>query len=82
VSRKRINRHVRGEHLVVTHDGDVLHSDQVTIGLYGAQKGQVVDIDDLDGPDSQTMQRNSRERLAGRPPRRLKDPITGPEDEQ
>ncbi len=79
MSRKRINRHVRGEHLVTTFDGDVLHSDQVTMGLYGAQRGRIIDKDDLDGPDSATMRARSRERLG--PPRRLKDPITGPEGE-
>lgn len=78
MARKRINRSVHGEHLVVTHDGDVRHTDQVTIGRYGAQKGQIVEIDDLDGPDAETMRLRSYERL--RPSRPLKGPITGPED--
>lgn len=80
MAHKRINRHVHGEHLVTTHDGDVRHSDQVTIGLYGAQKGQIVEIDDLDGPDAQTMREQSRERTRPRVP--LKGPITGPEEVQ
>ena len=61
----------------MTHDGDKLHSDQVTRGLYGSQKGKIVAIDELDGPDHVEMERRSRERL--RPPRPLRGPITGPE---
>ena len=80
MARTRVNRLVRGEHLVINSDGDKRHSDQVTIGLYGAQKGKIVDIDDLDGPDAETMLRVSRENL--REPRPLKWPITGPEREQ
>ena len=80
MSRKRINRHVPGHHLVTTHDGDVLHDDQVTVGLYGAQRGRIIDKDDLDGPDAPTMRARSRERL--RHPRPLGWPITGPEDDQ
>ena len=79
MARSRPNRIVPGEHLVTTFDGDVLHSNQVTRGRYGAQKGRVVAIDELDGPDSEEMRRRSRERL--REPRRLKWPITGPERE-
>lgn len=77
MSHKRINRHVPGEHLCVTQDGDVRHSDQVTMGLYGAQRGQIVDIDDLDGPDTEEMQRRTRERYRVSDP--LKWPVTGPE---
>jgi len=80
VARKRINRFVHGEHLVTTANGDVRHSDQVTRGLYGAQRGQVVEIDDLDGPDAQTMQARSIEMLG--PPRRLRGIITGRENDQ
>lgn len=80
MARKRINTLVRGEHLVVTQAGDVRHSDQVVLGRYGSQRGQIVDRDDLDGPDHEEMIRRSRERIAARPPRRLKWPITGPEE--
>ena len=80
MARSRPNRIVPGEHLVTTHDGDVLHSDQVTIGRYGEQRGRVVAIDELDGPDHVEMIRRSREML--RPPRPLKKPITGPETER
>lgn len=79
MARFRRNRIVPGEHLVVTHDGDVLHTDQVAIGVYGAQKGRIVDKDDLDGPGHTEMIRWSRERL--RPPRKLKGPITGPPED-
>lgn len=79
MAQKRINRHVHGEHLVVTHDGDVRHTDQVTIGLYGAQKGQIVEIDDLDGPDVAEMQRRTRERYQVRDA--LRGPFTGPEED-
>jgi hypothetical protein len=79
MARSRPGRIVPGEHLVTTFDGDVLHSNQVTMGLYGSQKGRVVAIDELDGPDVAEMQRRSRERL--RPLRPLKLPITGPERE-
>lgn len=79
MGHKRHNVLPRGQHLVTTHDGDVRHTDQVTMGLYGKQKGRVVEIDDLDGPDAETMRKISRERLPERRPLRL--PITGPERE-
>jgi len=75
--RSRENRIVRGEHLVISHDGDVLHSNEVTVGLYGAQKGRIVAKEELDGPDVQEMQRRSQERL--KPIRPLRWPVPGPE---
>ena len=81
MARKRINRLVRGEHLVTTFDGDVRHSDQVTKGLYGDQRGRIVEIDELDGPDHEEMQRRSRERNAAHERRELRWPVTGSEDD-
>ena len=50
---RRRHRPVKGQSLVYTDDfGDVLHSDQVTTGKYGSQKGRTVAKEDLDGPSS------------------------------
>jgi len=68
-----------GVHLVVDQWGDTLHSDQVTIGKYGDQKGLVVAKDELQGPGAEDMRRRSQERLQSLQERRSPGPWTGPD---
>lgn len=71
-----VPRYRPGVHLVVDVWGDTLHSDQVTIGRYGKQKGVVVAKDELQGPTQADLRR-----LHPLPPPRPRSPgpWTGPD---
>ncbi len=71
-----IRRARPGVHLVVDEWGDTLHSDQVTTGRYGAQRGAVVATDELRGPTQADIRRMAPEPRT-RP--RTPGPWTGPD---
>lgn len=58
-SRTR-NRLRRGIYLTRDYQGTLLYSDEVTVGRYGAQRGQVVAIKDLDDKGRSDFDRRTR----------------------
>lgn len=47
---RRLGRLRSGVSLVTDAHGDVRYSDEVAVGQYGKQKGQLIPIDELDEP--------------------------------